>query len=57
MLDSSWRPLLTISLPPTSHATWGPATTVPLVEAQAQAAGVAAALVDANDFCKYRGVR
>ena len=45
-----------ISLPPTSHAAWGPATAVPLVEAQAQAAA-AAALVDVNDFRKYRGVR
>ncbi|XP_066332233.1 ethylene-responsive transcription factor 5-like [Miscanthus floridulus] len=53
--DPSRRPLLTISLPPTSHA-WGSAAAVPLVEAQAQAAA-AAALVDVNDFHKYRGVR
>ncbi|XP_066322288.1 ethylene-responsive transcription factor 5-like [Miscanthus floridulus] len=53
--DPSRRPLLTISLPPTSHA-WGPAAAVPLVEAQAQAQAAAAAL-DVNDFRKYRGVR
>jgi len=53
--DPSQRPLLTISLPPTWHA-WGPAAAVPLVEAQAQAAASAAALV-VNDFHKYRGVR
>lgn len=46
--DPSRRPLLTISLPPTSHA-WGPAA-VPL-----EAPGAAA--LDANDFRKYRGVR
>jgi EREBP-like factor len=51
--DPSRRPLLTISLPPTSHAhAWGPAAAVPLVEAQAQAASL-----DVNDFRKYRGVR
>ncbi|RCV07596.1 hypothetical protein SEVIR_1G261900v4 [Setaria viridis] len=42
--DPSRRPLLTISLPPTSHAWGGPAA------APAQA-------LDANDFRKYRGVR
>jgi EREBP-like factor len=46
--DPSRRPLLTISLPPASHA-WGPAA-VPL-----EAPGAAA--LDANDFRKYRGVR
>ncbi|XP_066308492.1 ethylene-responsive transcription factor 1A-like [Miscanthus floridulus] len=51
--DPSRRLLLTISLPPTSHAAWGPAIAVPLVEAQARAA----ALVDANDYRKYRGMR
>ncbi|RLN07357.1 putative AP2/EREBP transcription factor superfamily protein [Panicum miliaceum] len=43
--DPGRRPLLTISLPPTSHA-WGPAAAAPL-----------AAALDANDFRKYRGVR
>nr|CAB3447416.1 unnamed protein product [Digitaria exilis] len=45
--DPTRRPMLTISLPPTSHA-WGPA--VP----SSQALG---AMVDVNDFRKYRGVR
>ncbi|CAL5020539.1 unnamed protein product [Urochloa decumbens] len=50
--DSSRRPpLLTISVPPTSHAA---AWCVPPAAAQAQAA----AMMDAaNDFRKYRGVR
>ncbi|CAN6245376.1 unnamed protein product [Urochloa humidicola] len=48
--DPSRRPLLTISVPPTSHAAaWGG---VPAA-AQAQAQAV----MDANDFRKYRGVR
>jgi len=46
--DPGRRPLLTISLPPTSHA-WGPAAGAPLA--------AAAGALDANDFRKYRGVR
>ncbi|CAN6232707.1 unnamed protein product [Urochloa humidicola] len=47
--DPTRRPLLTISVPPTSHAAaWG---AVPAAAAQAQAA------MDVNDFRKYRGVR
>ncbi|KAL6911920.1 hypothetical protein ACP4OV_000725 [Aristida adscensionis] len=45
------RPLLSISLPPNTHA-WGAAAGGPLA---AQAAAAAAA--DVNDFRKYRGVR
>ncbi|CAL4967938.1 unnamed protein product [Urochloa decumbens] len=49
--DPSRRPpLLTISVPPTSHAA---AWCVPPAAAAAQAA----AMMDANDFRKYRGVR
>ncbi|OEL29625.1 hypothetical protein BAE44_0009357 [Dichanthelium oligosanthes] len=51
--DPSRRPLLTISLPPTSHA-WGPAAGAPLAAHQQAAA---AAALDVNDFRKYRGVR
>ena len=49
--DPGRRPLLTISLPPTSHA-WGPTVAAPLA-----AAAQAAAALDVNDFRKYRGVR
>jgi EREBP-like factor len=47
--DPSRRPMLTISLPPTSHAWGAPAATAPLAPA--------APAPDANDFRKYRGVR
>ncbi|KAJ1280253.1 hypothetical protein BS78_04G216800 [Paspalum vaginatum] len=43
--DPARRPMLTISLPPTSHA-WGPTAAAPQLSA-----------LDANDFRKYRGVR
>ncbi|CAN6279409.1 unnamed protein product [Urochloa humidicola] len=47
--DPGRRPLLTISVPPTSqHAAWCAAPA---------AAQAAAAMMDANDFRKYRGVR
>ncbi|KAG8060037.1 hypothetical protein GUJ93_ZPchr0002g23645 [Zizania palustris] len=54
--DPRIRPSLTVSLPPTSHASWAGAAPAPAHPALRQAQAQAAA-VDPNDFRKYRGVR